>query len=54
MKIKLIIRPSFPWKRESSVLPIFWIPAGVHPDENRGRDDRKRKSFIGLTFMMNS
>jgi hypothetical protein len=27
MKIKLIIRPSFPWKRESSVLPIFWIPA---------------------------
>jgi hypothetical protein len=30
---------SFPCRRESSYFTLFWIPAGVYPVAERGRDD---------------
>jgi len=36
-------------RRESSDFKSFWIPAGVYPDENRGRNDIIRGS-LNLSF----
>jgi hypothetical protein len=33
-------------RRESSYVKSLWIPAGVYPDENRGRNDIFRGSLI--------
>ncbi len=35
----IIINLLFPQMHESSDVKSFWIPAGVYPDENRGRND---------------
>jgi len=42
--MKIIL--SFPCTRESSNFNPFWIPAGVYPDENRGRNDSKDGNLI--------
>src|SRR6516165_11118910 len=36
------LRPSFPRKRESRLSSRTWVPAGVHPRESGGADERKR------------
>ena len=33
-------------RRESSYVMSLWIPAGVYPDENRGRNDIFRGSVM--------
>jgi len=33
-------------RRKSGIVRNFWIPAGVYPDENRGRNDILRGSLI--------
>jgi len=43
-KSKNFLILSFPRKRESSKIKKFWTPAGVYPDENRGRSD----GFVGF------
>jgi hypothetical protein len=36
---------SLPRKRESRKAWKYWIPAGVYPDENRGRNDNMKIGF---------
>ncbi len=40
-----IIHWLLPQMRESSDVKSLWIPAGVYPDENRGRNDIFRGSL---------
>jgi len=35
----IIPNSSLPRRRESSYVKNLWIPAGVYPDGNRGRND---------------
>ena len=37
-------------RRESSYVKSLWIPVGVYPDGNRGRNDIFRGSLNCLTF----
>ena len=41
----IIINSSLPHGQESSDVKSFWIPAGVYPDENRGRNNILRGSL---------
>ena len=42
--------PLSPCRRESSYVKSLWIPAGVYPDENRGRNDIFRGSSNKLSL----